>query len=215
MTKIKLLIVDDHKIIRDGVKLMLGNTNEFTIVGEADSASAALNFLGNSNVPIDVMLIDINMPDINGIELTKKVLAKYPTINILALTMHAEDNYIQNMLKAGALGYILKESGQEELIIAVKAVAEGKKYFSNEVSVRMIESLISKEKKIAIDGLSEREMEVLKLIAMGKTNKEAGEILFVSPRTIETHRRGVMEKLDLHNISELIQYAIKHNIIDF
>lgn len=213
MKKIKLLIVDDHKIIRDGVKLMLAKVTEINIVGEVDSGVEALKFLDN-NGAVDVMIIDISMPNMNGIELTKNIMDKFPNIKILALTMHAEDNYIQSMLQAGALGYILKESGQDELITAIITVSEGKKYFSNDVSVTMINSLMDRDKKLPINDLSEREMEVLKLIAMGKTNKEAGEILFVSPRTIETHRRGVMEKLELNNIVELIQYAIKHHLIE-
>src|SRR5690606_32960147 len=131
---------------------------------------------------------------------------------VLALTMHTEGSYIENMLSAGALGYILKESGQEELITAIKTVAEGKKYFSNEVSVTMINSLMNKPAEK--EPLSDREKDVLKLIAMGKTNKEAGEILYISTRTVETHRRNILGKLEIENTAEMIQYAIKNKIID-
>lgn len=214
METIKLLLVDDHKIIRDGVKLMLRDEPKIEIFGEAESGEKALDFIDKFNEQIDLILLDINMPDINGIELTRKIIQRNKKAKILVLTMHAEDNYIQSILNEGALGYILKESGQDELIIAVKTVAEGKKYFSNDVSVLMINSLMEKRDGNKQEELSEREKEVLKLIAIGKTNKEAGDIMHVSNRTVETHRRNIMSKLELHNTAEIVQYAIKHKIID-
>lgn len=214
MEKIKLLIVDDHKIIRDGLKLMLYDAENIEIIGEADSGIEALEFLNKFSAQVNLILLDINMPGMGGIELTKEIISKNKDAKVLALTMHAEDHYIQNMLNAGALGYVLKESGQEELITAIRNVAEGKKYFSNEVSVVMIDSLMAKKKRATEDQLSEREIEVLKLIAIGKTNNEAGEILFLSGRTVETHRRKIMEKLELNNTAEIVQYAIKHSLIN-
>lgn len=214
MKKIKLLIVDDHKIIRDGIKLMLDDDANIEIIGEADSGAKALEFFNKFSTQINLVLLDINMPDMGGIELTKEIINKDNNAKILVLTMHAEDNYIQNMLNAGALGYVLKESGQEELLTAIRSVAEGKKYFSNEVSVVMINSLMDKKNGSNDKELSEREKDVLKLIAIGKTNKEAGDILFLSSRTIETHRRKIMTKLELNNTAEIVQYAIKNNLIE-
>ncbi len=211
MSYLNIFIIDDHKIIRDGIKLMLAKEEEINIIGEAGSANEALDFLSKHHKTIGVILMDISMPKMNGIELTKEILSKYPDLKILAITMHAEDNYIINMIEAGALGYILKESGTEEIIKAIKTVASGKKYYSNDVSVTMINYMMNGNKKD--EKLSEREEEVLKLIAMGKTNKEAAEELFLSDRTIETHRRNILAKLDCKNSAELIHYALKNNLI--
>lgn len=211
MADLNIFIVDDHKMIRDGIKLMLANEKDLNIIGEADGAEQTFNFINKHHKTIDVILMDISMPKMNGIELTKQLLAKYPDIKILAITMHAEDNYIINMIEAGAMGYILKESGADEIVKAIKTVAEGRKYYSNDVSVTMINYMMNGNK---LDKkLSEREEEVLKLIAMGKTNKEAAEILFVSDRTNETHRRNILAKLNCKNSTELIHYALKNNLI--
>lgn len=194
---------------------MLAKEGSIEIIGEADSGAATIDYITNNPKSIDVILMDINMPEMNGIELAKKVTKINKTIRILALTMHAEDNYIINMINAGALGYILKESGKEELIAAIKTVAEGKQYYSNEVSVAMVNYAMNGNNPSNLNKeISNREIEVLKLIASGKTNKEASEILHVSTRTIETHRRNIMSKLDLNNSIEMVHYAIKHNLIE-
>lgn len=211
MAFINVYIIDDHKIIRDGIKLMLSQDAELSVMGEANCAKEAIDYISKHPKDIDVILMDINMPDMNGIELTKKLIADFPDLKILVISMHAEDNYIKNMIEAGALGYILKESGTEEIITAIKTVNQGQKYYSNEVSVAMINYMMNGQhdnKK-----LSEREEEVLKLIAEGKTNKQAADILFVSDRTVETHRRNILAKLECKNSTELIHYAIKHKLI--
>jgi DNA-binding NarL/FixJ family response regulator len=212
MKKIRLLLADDHGIIRDGIKLMLNKTPEFEIITEASNGQEVLDYLKKNPKSIDVVLMDINMPIMNGIEATQVITDKYRNINVLALTMHIEETYISNMLKAGALGYILKESNKTDLIEAVKSVASGKKYYSNEVSVTLINSLMTgsqnKDKE-----LSERELEVLTYIASGNTNNEIGEKLFISGRTVETHRRNILSKLDVKNTAEMIKYAIKNNLV--
>ena len=212
MKTIRLLLADDHLIIIDGIKLMLKKNAEFEIVAEAKNGLEVLTFLRNNPDSIDVILMDINMPEMNGIEATQLISKEFPKIKILALTMHAEETYITNMIKAGALGYILKESGVSELIMAINAVAAGDKYYSNEVSVVMINSLMNNDKP-KISELSQREEEVLSHIATGATNKEVGDILCISGRTVETHRRNILGKLDIRNTAEMIRYAFENNLI--
>lgn len=182
METIKLLLADDHLIIRDGIKLMLKKSVGIEIVAEANNGAEVINYLEKNANKIDVILMDINMPIMNGIEATQVISDSYKNIKVLALTMHAEETYIINMLKAGALGYVLKEAGTDELISAIKTVANGQKYYSNEVSVTMINSLMS-DNKSKDSQLSERELEVLAHIATGKTNKKIGEKLCISGRT--------------------------------
>jgi DNA-binding NarL/FixJ family response regulator len=212
MKKIKLLIADDHGIIRDGIKLMLNKTPELEIVAEANNGQEVIDYLAKNAKSIDVILMDINMPVMNGIEATQTISETHPDINILALTMHIEETYISNMLKAGALGYILKESNKDELIDAIKSVALGKKYYSNEVSVTLINSLMSDDKDKDKE-LSEREIEILSFIASGNTNREIGEKLFISGRTVETHRRNILNKLEVKNTAEMIKYAIQNKLV--
>lgn len=212
MKKIRLLLADDHGIIRDGIKLMLNKTPEFDIVTEASNGQEVLDYLEKNAKSIDVVLMDINMPVMNGIEATQVITDKYRNINVLALTMHIEETYISNMLKAGALGYILKESNKNELIDAIKSVASGKKYYSNEVPVTLINSLMSEDKDKDKE-LSDREIEILSLIASGNTNKEIGEKLFISGRTVETHRRNILGKLEVKNTAEMIKYAIQNKLV--
>lgn len=212
MKAIRILLADDHQIIRDGIKLMLKKSAEFEIIQEASNGQEVIEYLSTNADDVDVVLMDINMPEKNGIEATQHISDYVKGVKVLALTMHAEETYITSMLKAGALGYVLKESGTEELMSAIKAVASGKKYYSNEVSITMINALMNDEKPKA-QVLSEREREVLGHIAMGSTNKEVGELLFISGRTVETHRRNILDKLDLRNTAELIRYAIENQLI--
>lgn len=212
MKTIKLLLADDHGIIRDGIKLMLNKTSEFEIIGEANNGKEVVDYLEKHPDTIDVVLMDINMPEMNGIEATQIITDKYPKIKVLALTMHVEETYITNMLKAGALGYVLKESNKEDLIDAINTVAIGNKYYSNEVSVTLINSLMNNGKTKTSE-LSDREIEVLTFIATGNTNNEIGEKLFISGRTVETHRRNILSKLEVKNTAEMIRYAIKNNLV--
>lgn len=212
MKTIKLLLADDHGIIRDGIKLMLNKTSEFEIVAEANNGKEVVDYIENHPDSIDVVLMDINMPEMNGIEATQIITEKHKNIKVLALTMHVEETYITNMLKAGALGYVLKESNKEDLIDAINTVALGNKYYSNEVSVTLINSLMNNGKSKTSE-LSDREVEVLTFIASGNTNNEIGEKLFISGRTVETHRRNILSKLEVKNTAEMIRYAIKNNLV--
>ena len=212
METIKLMVVDDHLIIRDGIKLMLKKNSNYEVVSEASNGKEAISFLYGNPGKIDVVLMDINMPIMNGIEATEEITEKFKDVKVLGLTMHAEETYITSMLKAGALGYILKESGTEELMMAIDAVSVGQKYYSNEVSVTMINSLMS-EDKTKSSKLSDREIEVLTNIAKGLTNKEVGNMLCISGRTVETHRRNILGKLEMKNTAEMIRYAIQENLV--
>lgn len=213
MTTTRLILADDHEMIRNGIKLMLKKNIEFEIASEASSGEEVISYLERNSNRVDVILMDINMPGMGGIKATEIITQKYKNIKILALTMHSEETFITSMMKAGATGYILKEAHTSELIMAINTVASGKKYYSNEVSVAMINALMSKDNSKGND-LSEREIEVLKYIAAGDTNKEAGEKLFISPRTVETHRRNILSKLDVKNTAEMIKYAYQHQLIE-
>jgi len=214
MKAIKILLADDHQIIRDGIKLMLKRNPEFEIVKEAVNGQEVVDYLSSNADEIDIVLMDINMPEKNGIEAAQHISDYIKGVKVLALTMHAEETYITSMLRAGALGYVLKESGSDELMSAIKTVASGQKYYSNEVSITMINALMNDEKP-KVQVLSDREAEVLAHIAIGSTNKEVGELLFISGRTVETHRRNILDKLDLRNTAELIRYAIENEMIAY
>jgi len=212
MDSIKILIADDHTIIRNGLKLMLDKNSKFKIVGDVNSGSAAIDFVNKNPNQVDIVLMDIDMPGMNGIEATKILTSKHPHIKVLALTMHKEEKFINDMINAGALSYILKETDIPELVQAIENTALGKKYYSNEVSMSLINALMKKGTDNGHD-LSKRELDVLKLIASGMTNKEAGEKLFISARTVESHRRNILDKLDFKNTSEMIRYAIENDLI--
>lgn len=213
MDTIKILLVDDHEVIRSGIKAMLKKNGDIEVIAEASTCAIAISFLENNYETVDVILMDINMPDMDGIEGTQIIMDKFKDIKILALTMHAEETFITNMIKAGALGYILKDADIDEISHAIRTVSKGEKYYSNEVSVAMINSLMNQDNSKG-SALSEREIEVLKNIANGYSNKEAGEKLFISPRTVETHRRNIQDKLDLRNTAEMIKYAFQNKLVE-
>jgi len=212
MEKIKVLLVDDHIIIRDGIKFMLRKEASIDVVAEANNGREAIAYLENNASDIDVVLLDINMPELNGIDAAEIITKRFKNIKILALTMHAEESYILSMLKAGSLGYILKESSKESLVIAINTVAAGNKYYSNEVSVTMINSLMKEDKPKKTE-ISKREEEVLELIVKGLTNIEIATELNISNRTVETHRRNILHKLDVRNTAELVRYAMEHDLV--
>ena len=213
MKEIRVLLADDHLIIRDGIRYMLKGAKNIKVVAEASSGREVIQYLEGNPDTVDVVLMDINMPELNGIEATEIITKRFPEVRVLALTMHAEESYIMSMIKAGALGYILKESSKDELFQAVEKISEGRKYYSNEVSVTMINSMMEEEKKTYNIEISEREQEVLALIIDGLTNVEIGKSLNISNRTVESHRRNILQKLDVKNTAELVKYAIKNNLV--
>lgn len=214
MQKIRTLLVDDHKIVRDGIKSILDHDKEIQVVAEAENGTEAIKYLENNNGNIDVAIMDISMPELNGIDAIEIISKLHKNVNILALTMHSDESYILNMIKAGALGYILKDSGGQKLIEAVKTVANGDKYYSNEVSVKMINSILNANKpKKETSDLTAKEMEILKHVVEGKTNKDIGKLYNISSRTIETHRRNIMKKLNVSNTAGMVATALKKKLV--
>ena len=213
MKKINIVIVDDHKIMRDGIRAILSTDKTFKIVHESENGEDIISYLEKEYKKVDVILMDISLPNLNGIDTTSIILKLFKNTNILALTMHDEEAYIVQMIKAGAKGYILKDAGRDELITAVKKVALGENYYSNEVSVTLINSMVKEEKDLSSSSsLSKRESQVLQLICNGETNNDIAKTLAISPRTVETHRRSIVKKLGLKNTAELVRYAITHNL---
>lgn len=209
--EIRLMIVDDHKMIRDGIKLMLKNNPEIKLIAEAENGLDAIKYIDKNPTAVDVVLMDISMPKLDGIAATRDIKGNHKDIYVLAITMHIEESYINDMIKAGASGYILKESGKEDLIDAITKVADGKLYFSSEVSSIIIGGMLNDDSKNHTKSIvSEREKEVIKFVSQGISNAEIGVKMHLSSRTIESHRRNIIQKLDLKNTAELITYAIKH-----
>jgi len=215
MDNIKVLLVDDHQIIRDGIRSLLSYAEGIEVVGECSDGLEAIS-CAVSEKP-DVILMDINMPKINGIDATKTIITDNPDSKILVLTVHDELAYISKMLHAGALGYVLKTTNKAELIAAIKSVSKGEKYFSPEVTETMLSRFIdshksdsdAEEKELTI-----REIEVLVLISTELTNAEIGDKLFISTRTVDAHRRSLLSKLGARNTAGLVAYAIKNKFLE-
>lgn len=218
MSVIKVVIADDHKIIRVGLRGLLEREKDISVVGEAENAEEIEKLLAVQ--PADVILMDIDLGETDGIVMTKKVKETHPSLQVLGLTMHEEPDYIIKMLEAGASGYLLKNAGREELLTAIHTVAKGDSYFSQKVSATLLQAVTRQKqspaevKKIQIQTpLSEREIEVLRLIAQEYSNGEIAEKLFISIRTVDTHRRNLLEKLQVKNTVGLVKYAIAKGLI--
>jgi len=216
---IKVFLVDDHTIVRDGIKALLADQNEISIVGEASNGNDFLSLLKSTNV--DLILLDISLPDYSGIELCEIVRKEYPGIQILFLSMYTTEEYIFNAIKAGAQGYLPKNISQSELQLAIRTVSQGNEYFSESISNIILKSYIKKAKDKEPEtlnpenSLSKRELEVLKLFAEGFSNPHISEKLFISTRTVESHKNHIMQKLNLKSAVDLVKFAIRNQIIDF
>ncbi len=213
MEKIKLLIVDDHQIVRDGLRSQLETEVDFLVVGDTKGGRDALDMVHRCSV--DVVLMDVGMAEMNGIEATRQILQYDPEIKILALSGLIEDRYITAMLKSGAAGYLKKDCSYEELSKAIRLVAGGKKYLTSEITELVVRQIMDEGNFTGPAGqpsLSPREREVLQLLAEGNSVKQIANKLFVSISTVETHRRHIMEKLDMRSIAELTKYAIREGI---
>jgi len=212
---IRLLLVDDHAVVRSGLKMLLGSQREMEIVGEAGSAAEALT--ETERVQPNVILMDIGLPDKTGIEATREIKNKFPEVYIVALTIHEDEEYFFQMLDAGASGYVPKRAAPEELITAIKAAAIGEVYLYPSLAKLLVRDFFSIEhmadQKINLDGLTEREREVLTHLAEGESNDQIAALLVISPKTVERHRENIMRKLNLHSRSELVRYAIRKGII--
>jgi two-component system response regulator NreC len=204
------LLADDHTIVRQGLKLILSAHADLEVVGEAANGREAVD-LADKLRP-DIVLMDVQMPELNGIEATRKMVAANPRVRILVLSMHKESVYVREILKAGARGYILKDAIDTELLNAVRSVARGDGYISPAVSSALNDKV--RDSNNPVDMLTTREREVLLLIAEGKTNKEIATHLNLSVYTVDSHRGKIMEKLNLHSAGELVRFAMKNGLVD-
>ncbi len=211
MNKIKVLLVDDHQIIIDGLKSLLKNTDEFILVGEAKNGREALSVL--KLIDVDVVLMDIDMPIMNGIDALKEISKNYLKTRVIILSMHQEAGMIKSLINIGAHGYLIKSCSQDELFNAIKKVSSGQSYFSHEVTLSLIKPTDQVELIPQHELLTDRETEIIKLIAEGFSNREIGTKLFISHRTVDTHRTNLMKKLNVTNIAGLISYAIKTGLV--
>ena len=210
---IKIIIADDHKIFRDGVISILADEADIEVIGEAADGESVIDLL--SRVEPDVLLLDISMGKTDGITVAGELAKKHPAVKILALSMHDEPDYIVKMSEAGAAGYLLKDAGSDELLKAVRRVADGETYYGQHASSALVKHLLNKDKRAAAKSkipLTRREIEVLELIAAEYTNPEIAEKLFIGIRTVDTHRRNLIEKLNVKNTAGLVKYAIKHGL---
>ena len=211
---IRVLIADDHKIMLAGLRSLLEKQTDFDVVGEADNGRLAVK-MAHEKKP-DVVVMDVSMPDLNGIEATMQICESLPETRVIALSMHSDKRFVMGMLRAGASGYLLKDCASQELANAILQVATGKKYLSPEITGVVLGDILqgesSGEVATATSQLSPREREVLQLIAEGWSTKQIASHLYVSVKTIETHRRQIMKKLDLHSIADLTKYAIREGL---
>ena len=212
---IRVILADDHAVMRRGLRLVLEQQKDFEVLGEASDGREAVS-LAESLKP-DVVLLDITMPNLNGIEAARQITAKQLGCAIVMLSMHSDEGYVLRALKAGARGYLLKESAEADLLNAVRSVSEGKAFFSPAVSRMLVEDYIrqlqDKDIEDSYELLTAREREILQLVAEGKSNKDVAAMLNLSPYTVETHRGNIMEKLNLHSVPELILYAVRKGVI--
>lgn len=212
MKKYKLLIVDDHKMFRSGLRFILSDIPEIEIIGEAANGLELLEIL-KDNV-VDIILMDINMPKMNGIEATSEALKIDPTLNIIVLSMHGEEAYYDQMIAAGVKGFLLKNSDVDELKLALHAIINGGTYFSQELLVSILDKKKSKALQNDLVKFTQREMQVLKLICEGFSNVDIAKKLFISQRTVDRHRANLLSKTSCHNSISLVMYAIKNKIIE-
>lgn len=215
MDKIRIILADDHTILREGIRSLLEDEPDMVVIGEAEEGHTAVRLA--LQLDPDVVILDIAMPLLNGLEATRQIKHQKPDIKILILTMHENEEYIRQLLAAGAQGYILKDSAARELIGAIRSVHRGESVLSPAVTRLVIEDYLrwgDLQPEQTSDGLSGREREVLQLIAEGYTSKQIAEILSISIKTVQAHRTSLMQKLDLHDRGDLIKYAIQKKIID-
>jgi len=212
---IRIILADDHAAMRHGLRLVLEQEKDFTVVGEVSDGRAAVS-LAEALKP-DVAVLDITMPNLNGIEAARQITAKQPSVSIVVLSMHADESFVLRALKAGARGYVLKESAEGDLINSIRLVSEGKSFFSPTVSRMLVQDYVrqmqDKDVEDSYELLTTRERELLQLIAEGKSNKDVANMLNLSLYTVETHRSNILAKLNLHTVPELILYAVRKGVI--
>jgi two-component system, NarL family, response regulator NreC len=213
---VRVLIVDDHDIVRAGIRMLLDAQPDVEVIGEASDGREAI-IMANSMKP-DVILMDISMPGATGIEATREIKQNTPQVEIVGLTMHAEDRYFFQLLQAGASGYVVKGAAPNELLDAVRAASRGEAYIHPSLQRKLIGDYVSRteggDQASMLSDLTERELEILRLIVDGQTSREIAETLVISSNTVERHRQNIMAKLGLHNRAELVRYAISKGLVD-
>jgi two-component system, NarL family, response regulator NreC len=213
--QIRILLADDHTVMRKGLRLLLESHPDFRVVGEAADGREAVD-QAESTDP-DVVVLDITMPNLSGIEAAQRIASQLPHTAIVFLSMHSDEGYVLRALKSGAKGYLLKDSAESDLIEAIKAVSQGKTFFSAEISKMLVEDYIREIRARGMEDsyelLTSREKEILQLLAEGKSNKDIAGLLNVSLHTVETHRRNLQEKLNLHSFADLVLYAVRKRVI--
>ena len=213
--KTKIVIAEDHTILREGLKALLSSNPDFEIIGEAKDGTEAIRSV--NDLRPDIILMDLSMPKMSGMSAIVEIKKRRPETKILVLTIHDIEEYVLEALRAGADGYVLKDANHEELLLAIKTVLAGKSYLSPDISKKVIHGYLEGKKGLKTDSswdtLTQREREVLKLIAEGNKNKEIADILFISAKTVEKHRANLMKKLDIHNVQSLTAFAIERGLI--
>jgi len=216
-TRRKIVIAEDHTILRAGLRALLSGQNGLEVIGEAGDGREAIRKV--DTLQPDLLLIDLSMPKLNGIDAIREIKSRHPEIKIIVLTVHKSDEYIIAALKAGANGYMLKDASQNELLLAIDYVINGKTFLSPSISDKVVDAFLNTDKKdkpgVAFDNLTAREREILKLVAEGNTNKKIADHLCISLKTVEKHRSNLMQKLDLRNTAALTAYAIAKKMVDF
>jgi len=210
---IKILLVDDHAIIREGLRSLLEKQPEMEVIADTDDGRKAIELV-RELLP-DIVIMDITMPGLNGIEATRQITAEFPDVKVIALSIHSKRRYVADMLSAGATGYILKECLFDELVQAIKAIAAGGRYLSPRITDVVVSDYVKRLSTSAdspFEALKTREREVLQLVAEGKSTKQIALELHVSTKTIEANRRQIMEKLNIHNVAELTKYAVREGL---
>lgn len=214
MMDTKVLLADDHAVLRDGIRMVLDAQPGITVIGEAEDGRQALELV--EKLQPDVVVMDIAMPNLNGAEATRQIKRRFPRVQVVILTMHENQQYLAQIVNAGATGAVLKRSAGTELVTAVKAAARGESYFSPTLSTMMLDVYrmrLAEQGEDELAQLTEREREILQLVAEGKTNQEIADQLFVSIKTVQTHRMHIMEKLGAHDRTDLVKHAIRLGVI--
>lgn len=211
---LKIVLVDDHRIVRQGLRSLLEKQVDFRVVGEADNGRSALRTI--TELTPDLVIMDIGMPEMNGIDATRHVLSSLPETKIIVLSMHAEQQFVQDVMKAGAMGYLLKDSAYEELVTAIRSILAGEFYMSQKIANMVMRDYVrhlSDDNQSRSATLSTREREIWKLLAEGLTSAAIATELHISVRTVETHRQNIMEKLQLKSLADLIKLAIREGVV--